>query len=1001
MLKKSLISFSLSLPIFLLLWLISSQTLLFDNLEKGLANFYYFIREPGIDSPNSYISSESVLIGADDNSLAVMGKWPWRRNIHGEFLDNLQAYSPKTVMFDFLFVNREKMPSFVAKELHDSPKVKEKLANAYEKMDDVLANAIGKYNNVYIDLELVSDAKSTSPAYKKRIQYTEKVLHNYSLSLPSHQIANSNQYPIIFKSIEPLIKSYVDNARLSVINVLPDQDGVIRNFPLYFPYKTSQGKNRNLLTIVSLMLAEYYRVPLESIEIEKDKMIIPSANVPNIKDHRPVVRIANLANKINSVRHQSYRYNHNLYNLLVNDLIEYKKIGGDGKPPPCYDYPVHLKKQVGEKEQYKVLDTWETLDACRKTKCPKTPFILYFEKDIIVKTSSSIFNSFPINYGSRENIFYRSMGGNRTRYNHIPTHSYKDVYLDKNIPSLPLSLLSKKKLAEIEKWFYNHCLIKSDEIKKEMDNLGIKSEDDSDFMLYIAENPLQTKYYLYARFFDSSFRKYSRFLDDIGIYHDKVHHLKADTALIALREHYRQQFRNFHNKFVFSGINYEGIGDTKQTPYGSMFGINIIINSFNTIITRNQWFFLRDIPHFNIGLLFFICLLFSFLYTVFNVRASTFLFIISSISFFIIPIVLFHDNIRLEVLSSVAGNSFIFMFSMVFKILTEGRDKKFLKSTFSTYLSPEVIEDMYNSKQKPKLGGEAGHLTAYFTDIEKFSTFSEKLSATNLVDLLNEYLSSMTDILLKEQGTLDKYIGDAVVAFVGAPKALPDHAFRACRIALKMQEKLIELREKWSNETTEQAEQILVKRWPEIVWNMQMRIGINTGDIVVGNMGSTTRMNYTMMGDAVNLAARLESAAKQYGVYILVSQMTLDDSWKNEKGQEIFCRNFLEYRYIDRIRVVGKEESVAIYEIISLKGQLSEKEKELKTKWQTAISLYLDMKWKEAKKAFKETEKIERHPNAVNNPSKVMISRCALMEMKAEELIDDEKWDGTFDLLSK
>ena len=149
-----------------------------------------------------------------------------------------------------------------------------------------------------------------------------------------------------------------------------------------------------------------------------------------------------------------------------------------------------------------------------------------------------------------------------------------------------------------------------------------------------------------------------------------------------------------------------------------------------------------------------------------------------------------------------------------------------------------------------------------FSDIQDFSTFSEALEPERMVSLMNEYLTVMSQVILDNEGTLDKYIGDAIVAFYGAPAPVKDHELKSCTTALAMQEALNGLREKWQKEND----------WPDIVYSMQHRIGLNSGKMVTGNMGSEMRMNYTMMGDTVNLAARLESSAKQYGVYNFVGE---------------------------------------------------------------------------------------------------------------------------------
>lgn len=316
---------------------------------------------------------------------------------------------------------------------------------------------------------------------------------------------------------------------------------------------------------------------------------------------------------------------------------------------------------------------------------------------------------------------------------------------------------------------------------------------------------------------------------------------------------------------------------------------------------------------------------------------------------------------------------------VLYRFLMEQKDKRFLKSTFGTYISPELIDQMYETKQMPELGGESGIRTAYFTDIASFSAFSEILSASRLVELLNEYLTAMTDTLLEHQGTLDKYEGDAIVAFFGAPIHFDDHAHRACLVALQMQEKLAELREKWASEGD---------KWPDLVHLMRMRIGINTGDLVTGNMGSRTRMNYTMMGDVVNTAARLEASAKQYGIYIQTTLPTLELA-----GQDKF-----EWRHIDKVKVMGKQEAVDAVEIMALKGQLPDNLVKMKSIYDAGMELYRQQKWDAGIAKFKASEAIEEvFPKRPTSPSRVYIERCDYF--KANPPGPD--WDGSWALTAK
>jgi class 3 adenylate cyclase/CHASE2 domain-containing sensor protein len=235
--------------------------------------------------------------------------------------------------------------------------------------------------------------------------------------------------------------------------------------------------------------------------------------------------------------------------------------------------------------------------------------------------------------------------------------------------------------------------------------------------------------------------------------------------------------------------------------------------------------------------------------------------------------------------------------SIFYQYFTESRQKKQIKGFFDVYVPKPLVEQLIDNPDLFRLGGERRELTMLFSDIKGFTNISESFQSDpeGLVVLMNEYLGAMTNIVLNYGGTLDKYIGDAVVAFWGAPLRVEDHAKRACWAALDMQEKLVELRKKWKLEGK-----------PEIF----TRIGVNTGVVIVGNMGSQFRFSYTAMGDAMNLAARLEAANKAFKTSIMISEFT-------KAIVEEYCRT----RELATITVQGKEQPIKVYELVAKKKE--------------------------------------------------------------------------------
>lgn len=288
-----------------------------------------------------------------------------------------------------------------------------------------------------------------------------------------------------------------------------------------------------------------------------------------------------------------------------------------------------------------------------------------------------------------------------------------------------------------------------------------------------------------------------------------------------------------------------------------------------------------------------------------------------------------------------------------------------IREAFHFYLSPTVVEELVNNPDKLRLGGQRREITAFFSDIAGFATISERLDPAALTALLNEYLSAMTDVIIDEGGTIDKYIGDAVVAMFGAPLAQPDHALRACRAALRCRQRLAVLRTEW-----------IERGLPQI----SARIGLNSGVAVVGNMGSAKRFDYTMLGDVVNLAARLEGANKAYGTDIMVGEETA-----RMVGDSIFMRE------LDLLRVKGKQHGAAVYEAMGFPDGVDDAMRARMTIYTDALKLWRAQRFVEA------AEKLEIIAKQGDAPAQVFLDRLPLV--LAEPPPAD--WDGVFELKTK
>jgi adenylate cyclase len=346
----------------------------------------------------------------------------------------------------------------------------------------------------------------------------------------------------------------------------------------------------------------------------------------------------------------------------------------------------------------------------------------------------------------------------------------------------------------------------------------------------------------------------------------------------------------FRDSYVFFGMSAPGLFDLRPAPVSGVYpGVEIHATMLDNLLSND---FIRAVPVSILAALTLLMALMAGVGTsyVSGIFKSVMVYAASIIMPVAVCLFAYTRGFWLPLIVQEVGVTITLFSAGLIYYSTEGRQKLFIKNAFKQYLSPAVIEELIQHPERLKLGGERRELSIFFSDLEGFTSISEGLEPEALTALLNEYLTAMTDIIQEEGGTVDKYEGDAIIAFWNAPLQQADHAGHSVRAAMRCQAKLAEMRPSVRE---------------RIGRDLRMRIGINSGPAVVGNLGSHTRFDYSMLGDAVNLAARLEGINKQFGTYTIISEATL------ERMEEAFP-----VRELSRVAVVGRKDPVRIYEPI-------------------------------------------------------------------------------------
>jgi adenylate cyclase len=286
----------------------------------------------------------------------------------------------------------------------------------------------------------------------------------------------------------------------------------------------------------------------------------------------------------------------------------------------------------------------------------------------------------------------------------------------------------------------------------------------------------------------------------------------------------------------------------------------------------------------------------------------------------VVNVLIFHyGNLVLPLASGLTLIAALIIFSMAYGFFVEARGKRQITGLFGQYVPPELVDEMAKNPARFSMEPESREMTVLFSDVRGFTTISEGLEPKDLSSLMNEFLTTLTEVIYSHRGTIDKYMGDAIMAFWGAPVSSQDHARQGILAALAMHRKLAELQPRFES-----------RNWPQI----RIGVGLNTGRMHVGNMGSKVRLAYTVMGDAVNLASRLESLTKEYGAAIIVGETT----------RKLTAQDFI-FRELDRVRVKGKLEPVAIYEPLGAIGEVDKRALDELRLFNQAVKLYRSQDW--------------------------------------------------------
>ena len=1014
-LKKLIIALSLSVIAVTLILIFGNSQIKSDDNQKNLTaaesmeNIFYDqffkritevvdstgVKDGVVMEMEQYNDPNIIIADIDEKSLERLGNYyEWDRSIHAKVIENLSEGGAAAIAFDILFKNADfgkrkaDQCNTILSELYPDTSKTDSITTdhfsqirSYYNYDSMLVAATKKSN-----ICIVSYLMSDSTSYKHKSDWyplstwerAKEIGFTSTFQISQADKPQDIEYRQLLDNVFPELAHA--GARLGAVNAYPDKDGVIRRiFMLYkFPVvHDDKPAPHQIYSSISLMtiLHLFHKDPKE-VKIKMGEYIDIGKPFGIYRD---------------SSGDYHTTYPNFTYPMFVALRDKMKSIKATGKKASQVETSSKIsvsRNNDGDIVFDYLLDEDQHLNAELSNLLRKTSDSIFYkledEEKIKLGESFSLSKSEDdegVYIITDENDEEISITPNILSTIHFFENSYKDIkkgehkYISRYL-DISYNLEKDKWSASIQ--FFTDPILK--DVLKATDKQISSLEPGQELRFGPYKRiPIDPKGQFLIKYkgrfnFTTPETKAFKHVSYYDIYKDSTN------------------LDQYAGKTIILGSSVAALFDIVNGPHEENIPAILVHASIIKNILDDDYMKILDEKYQRI-IVILLALLFTFIGLYSKSFWSFFFMLIAAAGYIIVAYTYFEHNLYIGVFKQLLAIVLTNILAMVVQAYFENKEKRFITSSFKQYISPELIDELVADGITPQLGGEESVITAYFTDIQGFSTFSEKIgSASKLVELLNEYLSAMTDVLTtKNKGTLDKYEGDAIIAFFGAPMKFDDHARRACNSALDMQSELLRLRKKWLSEGN---------KWPKVVHDMHMRIGINTGHIVTGNMGSTMRKNYTMMGDEVNLAARLESAAKQYGAYIHVCKNTIDQLVAQGISDQYI------YRSLDIIRVVGKEEPVETFEFLAYANdENAETLNKLTALWSQARAAYLNMEWDKAIDFFEKCKEFEPHlperdPGSKTCPSMVYIKRC-LAYKQNPPVAAGEKWDGIFTATEK